>query len=127
MSDHRHIADARVLPVPFGLTAARLTGVGGFSSVTVAWFDPEARKYREIPVREQVELLALNGDVAEQDGKAIVHAHVVLRTRDGTARGGHLIAARVCPTLELIVDEVPAYLHRRYRPEYGLALIDLED
>ena len=109
------------------IAAARLTGVGGFSSATVAWFDPEARQYREIAVSGQVELLALNGDVAEQDGRAVIHAHLVLGTRDGTTRGAHLIAAHVRPTLELIVDQVPVHLRRRYRPELGLALLSLED
>jgi uncharacterized protein len=73
-----------------------------------------------------VEPLALSGDVAEQDGKATVHAHVVLGTRHGTTRGGHLIAGHVRPTLELIVDEAPAHLRRRYDPETDLALIALQ-
>jgi uncharacterized protein len=109
------------------ITAARLTGVGAFSSATVAWFDPDAHEYREVSVPEQVELLAINGDVTEQDGKAAIHAHVVLGRRDGTTRGGHLIAARVRPTLELIVDEVPVHLRRVYHPESGLALIALPE
>ena len=107
------------------ITAARLTGIGGFSTATVGWFDWEAHEFREIAVLEQVELLALNGDIAEQDGTAAVHAHVVLGTRDGTTRGGHLIAARVRPTAELIVDEVPAHLRRQYDQESGLALLAL--
>ena len=40
--------------------------------------------------------------------------------------GGHLIAGHVRPTLELVVDEVPAHLRRRYDPESGLALINLD-
>jgi hypothetical protein len=108
-----------------GVTAARLTGVGGFSDATVAWFDCDAREFIEIPVNEQVELLALNGDVAELDGNPTIHIHVVLGTRHGDARGGHLIAGRVRPTLELIVDEVPAHLRKRHDPETGLALIAL--
>ena len=108
------------------VTAARLTGIGGFSRAAVAWFDWEAREFREITVAEQVELLTLGGDIAEQDGKAAVHAHVVLGKRDGTTRGGHLINAYVRPTLELIVDEAPAHLRRRYDPVFGLALIALE-
>jgi uncharacterized protein len=107
------------------ITAARLTGIGGFSMATVAWFDWVAHQFREIAVAEQVELLALNGDVAKQDGKAAVHAHVVLGTRDGSTRGGHLIVGHVRPTLELVVDEAPAHLRRRYDPESGLALIAL--
>jgi uncharacterized protein len=108
-----------------GVTAAKFTGVGAFSEVTVAWFDWEAKAYRDIPIDEQVELLSMIGDIAEQDGEPALHAHVVLGTRDGYARGGHLRTGRVRPTLELVVDEVPAHLRKRHDPRTGLALIDL--
>lgn len=108
------------------ITAARFTGVGAFSDATVAWFDWDRREYQQIPVREQVELLSLNGDVAEQEGHAAIHAHVVLGRRDGSTRGGHLVSAHVRPTLELVLDTVPAHLSKRHDPESGLALIALD-
>jgi uncharacterized protein len=108
------------------ITAARLTGIGGFSTTTVAWFDPQAQQFHEIAVAEQVEVLALDGDVAEQDGRAAVHAHVVLGTCHGTTRGGHLIAGHVRPTLEVVVDIAPTHLRRRYDTASGLALIALQ-
>ena len=52
------------------------------------------------------------------------HAHVVVGRRDGTAHGGHLIEARVWPTLEVIIVESPQHLRRRFDAETGLALID---
>jgi predicted DNA-binding protein with PD1-like motif len=107
-----------------GVGAASFRGVGAFSEAVVAWFDPEAREYRDIPVREQVELLSMIGDVAEHEGEPAVHAHVVLGTSDGLARGGHLRSGRVRPTLELIVDEAPGHLRKRFDPESGLPLID---
>jgi uncharacterized protein len=55
-----------------------------------------------------------------------VHAHVVVGKRDCTAHGGHLIDARVRPTLELILEQSPVRLARHYDPRYGLALIDLD-
>jgi predicted DNA-binding protein with PD1-like motif len=68
-------------------------------------------------------VLALVGDIAFQDGKPKIHAHVVLGRRDGSARGGHLLEARVRPTLEVILTESPAHLNRVYDPASGLALI----
>ena len=108
------------------LTAAHFTGIGAFALVTVAWFDLEKQSYRPIEINEQVELLSLIGDVAEADGKPAVHAHICVAKRDGTAHGGHLQHGRVRPTLELIVVESPAHLRKTFRPEFGLALIDLE-
>jgi hypothetical protein len=53
-----------------------------------------------------------------------VHAHVVVGLSDGAARGGHLIAGRVWPTLEVVLVESPRHLRKRHDPETGLALID---
>jgi predicted DNA-binding protein with PD1-like motif len=81
------------------VAAAHFTAIGAFSEVTLGYFDRERKDYSKIPVREQVEVLSLVGDVARQDGEPKVHAHVVVGKRDGTAHGGHLLDARVWPTL----------------------------
>lgn len=103
--------------------AAHFTAIGALQAVTLGWFDPVARTYREIPMDEQVEVLALTGDVALQDDKPTVHAHVVVGRSDGTAHGGHLLRGLVRPTLELVIDETPVHLRKRYDPDLGLALI----
>lgn len=106
------------------VTAARFTAIGAFRDVTLGWFDWQRKEYREIEIEDQVEVLTLAGDVAENKGKPAVHAHVVVGDRTGNARGGHLLAAHVRPTLELVLDEPPAHLRKRHDPESGLALID---
>jgi predicted DNA-binding protein with PD1-like motif len=106
-----------------GWRGCHFTAIGAFSDAVLAYFDWEQRDYVEIPIREQVEVLSLAGDVSVKDDKPRVHAHVVLGKRDGSAHGGHLKAAHVRPTLELIVVETPATLERRYDPESHLDLI----
>ncbi len=107
------------------IAAARFTAIGAFSDVVVAYFDWDKKDYLRIPIREQVEVLALVGDVAfsEKEKQPKIHAHVVLGKRDGTAHGGHLLEARVRPTLEVVLTESASYLARRYDPQSGLALI----
>jgi predicted DNA-binding protein with PD1-like motif len=109
-----------------GLAAGQLTAVGGFRRATLGYFDPEAKDYREIPVDEQVEVLSLVGDLAEEDGQPAVHAHAVLGRADGSTVGGHLLEGEVWPTLEVVVSEAPTTLRKRLDPETGLALIDLD-
>jgi uncharacterized protein len=105
------------------LSAASFTAIGAFSDVTLGYFDWESKEYQEIPLEEQVEVVTLAGDVALKDGEPAVHAHVVVAKRDGTAHGGHLLRAHVRPTLELVLTEAPAELHKRIDPDTGLALI----
>jgi predicted DNA-binding protein with PD1-like motif len=108
------------------LSASQFTAIGAFRDVTVAYFDWQSRQYQKIPIHEQVEVLTLAGDVSlDEQGKAKVHAHVVLGLRDATTRGGNLIAAHVRPTLEVILTESPAHLVRRHDPQSGLSLIRL--
>jgi uncharacterized protein len=108
------------------LEAAQVTAVGGFERATVGWFDRDTRQFRHIPVDEPAEVLSLIGDVAEdQDGPSL-NLHVVLGLSDGTTRGGHLIAGRVFPTLEVIVTEAPAELRKVMNRDIGVALIDLD-
>lgn len=108
------------------VTGAQLTAIGAFRDATLAYFDPETLEYGDIPIAEQVEVLSLVGDIALNDDQPEVHAHVIVGRRDGTTVGGHLKAATVWPTLEVIVQETPTHLRKRTDPETGLALIDLD-
>ncbi len=107
------------------LGAAHFTAVGAFRDVTLGYFDWGKKDYRRIPLREQVEVLVLAGDVAEADDGPKVHAHVVVGRSDGSAHGGHLLEAHVRPTLEVVLTESPAHLRKRYDAESRLALIRL--
>ena len=108
------------------LAGAHFTAIGAFNDVTLGYFDRERKDYVKIPIREQVEVLSLVGDIARQDGAPKVHAHVVVGKADGTAHGGHLLDGRVWPTLELILTETSRELARVSDRESGLALIDLD-
>jgi len=110
----------------YRLDAASFTGIGAFQSVTLGYFEIEKRDYKRIPVNEQVEVVSLVGNVALGDAGPELHAHVVVGRKDGSALGGHLIDARVRPTLEIVLVETPAHLRRRSDPTTGLALIALE-
>jgi predicted DNA-binding protein with PD1-like motif len=106
--------------------SAHFTAIGAFRDAVLAYFDWDTKKYNDIPVNEQVEVLALAGDLAwTNDGEPVIHAHVVIGRADGSARGGHLKTAHVRPTLELILVEDPKHLERRHDPETGLTLIRL--
>ena len=107
------------------LVDSQLTAIGAFSEVTLGYFDRQQKTYRKIPLKEQVEVLSLTGNIVQKDGRPSLHAHVVVGKADGTAHGGHLLSARVWPTLEMIVSHIPVHLRRAYDEETGLALIKL--
>ena len=56
--------------------------------VTLGYFHWEKKVYQKIPVDEQVEVLSLIGDVAQENGKPKVHVHTVVGRSDGSIAVG---------------------------------------
>lgn len=108
------------------LDACQFTAIGAFSRVTTGYFDYSIKDYRKNKIDEQVEVLALTGDISTSEGKPKVHGHIVVGKSDGTAHGGHLLEGYAHPTLEVILTESPAHLRRKMDEATGIALIDLD-
>lgn len=107
------------------LAGSSFKAIGAFSSVRLGWFDWGTKEYRpSVVFDEQVELVSLIGDIALNEGKPQVHAHVVVAKSDGSAHGGHLMEAHVRPTCEVVLIESPEKLYKQIDPESGLALIN---
>lgn len=119
------MAGMRAFAQQHHLDGASFTAIGAFSSVTLGYFERERKDYKHIPIDEQVEVLSLIGNIATDGDAPQIHAHVVLGTREGMARGGHLLQAQIWPTLEAVVVETPAHLRRVADSSTGLALIRL--
>jgi predicted DNA-binding protein with PD1-like motif len=106
------------------LSGSSFKAIGAFSYVKLGWFNWESKQYQvAVELDEQVELLALTGDIALKEEAPQVHAHAIVGRRDGTAHGGHLLKAIVRPTCELILTESPEPLRKQMDPESGIALI----
>src|SRR5919197_802272 len=87
------------------LRGSSFSAVGACSSVVVAFFEWTTKRYREIPISEQVEVLSMVGDITLEQERP-------------------KIPALVRPTLEIVLTETPRHLRRRFDPASGLALID---
>jgi hypothetical protein len=104
---------------------AHFSAIGAVRDPEVAWFDESRKQYKAMSVHEQMEVVALSGDIAlGVDGHPVVHTHLVLARSDGQSWGGHLIEATVSPTLELYVTTFPDPLRKRLDPATDLLLID---
>jgi len=108
----------------YHVTSAHFTAIGAVSGATVAWFDPQRKMYKKIPVAGQHEVIAMIGDIALYQGKPAVHTHMVVGNQDGTTIGGHVLEAYVSPTLEVMVTVDSKAMHKRLDPETDLTLID---
>ena len=87
------------------LDSSRFAATGALEEVRLGYFDRDCRAYREIAIAEPVVVVALVGDIDANGDPPRVHAHVVFERRYGSICGGHLLHARACPQLELVLME----------------------
>lgn len=102
-----------------------LSGIGACSCVELGYFDLTTKDYRKIPVEEQVEALALTGNITIFENKPRLHAHLIVGKKGGTAFGGHLLKAEVRPTFEVFITELPTSVSREVDKTVGIPLIKL--
>jgi predicted DNA-binding protein with PD1-like motif len=108
----------------YHVTSAHFAAIGAVNGATLGWFDPQRKMYKKIPINGQHEVIGMSGDIALYKGKPVVHTHMVVGTSDGTTRAGHVLAAYVTPTLEVMVTVDPVAMQKRFDPETDLTLID---
>ena len=100
-------------------SAVIVGGIGMIRDARLGYWN--GSDYEEHQVSDPVELLCLQGNLGHLDGESIAHCHVAVARRDGTVTGGHLLAATVANTAEIVLG-LPAgiVLDRKTEPS-GLA------
>ncbi|MGD2151903.1 MAG: DUF296 domain-containing protein [Gemmatimonadales bacterium] len=110
-----------------GVRRGSFTGIGALRRTCIAFFDTDSKEYLDREFDEQMEVLALIGNVALHEGEPLVHAHVTLGRRDYSVVGGHLREGIVRPTLEVTLHAGSEPLQRAVDPKYGLPALDLKE
>src|ERR1700721_2202468 len=108
----------------YQVTSAHFTAIGALNGATVAWFDPQRKMYKKIPIDGQHEVIGMSGDIALYQGKPVVHTHMLVGGPDGTTRAGHVLEAYASPTVEAMVTIDPVTMQKRFDPATDLTLID---
>jgi predicted DNA-binding protein with PD1-like motif len=108
----------------YHVTSAHFTAIGALNGATLGWFDPQRKMYKKIPINGQHEVIGMSGDIALYQGKPSVHTHMVVGSPDGTTRAGHVLAAYISPTLEVMVTVDAVAMQKRFDPATDLTLID---
>ncbi len=103
-----------------GLKAAGiLGGIGMVRDLVLGYWDGE--KYQQERFAKPMELLAVQGNLGEgEDGRVVVHVHVVAGEEGGKAVGGHLLGATVHNTAEVLVFPLRGVRMGRRREPTGL-------
>ncbi len=121
------IATLRTFAEKNDIRGGSFVAIGAFERAVIAWWSWTTKEYERREVDEQLEVLALSGNVTMENGRVKVHAHVALGRRDGIAAGGHLLEGVVRPTLELQLIDYGRPLIRKKDEKTKLSLITADD
>ena len=107
----------------YGVRAGVYSFLGAVSRARVAFYDFKARRYEEIALDEELELVSGTGNVSLLNGEPFVHAHVALSDRQGRMYGGHLNPGTIILAGEFFLWQLRGEPFRRETdPETGLKL-----
>lgn len=106
-----------------GITAGRVDAIGAVRMARLAFYDQAEREYRYFELDRPLEITKLMGNISLRDGRPMVHAHVTLSDRDGSAFGGHLAEGTIVFACEYVIEAFAgADFVREYDVATGLAL-----
>jgi len=99
-------------------SALIIGGIGMVRGLRLGYWSGEG--YEEHRVDGPAELLTMQGNIAMHGSERIVHCHLSVAGRDGTVRGGHLLAATVANTAEIALRLPPGITLERREEDTGL-------
>ena len=99
------------------------TIIGAVKSSSFSFFDQKQKKYLQMDMDEEAEILNCTGNIALRDNKPFIHAHITLGDREVSAYGGHLVAAKVF-SAEIYLKKFEKVVHRKPDKSTGLNLLE---
>lgn len=110
----------------YGIRSGQVSLIGAISLATLGYFHIETNEYRDFTVDEDVEVVSCIGNISTLNGKAMVHAHMIVANETGKCFGGHLMSGcRVSVTIELVIIETAEELTRTRDEGTGLNLLNI--
>ena len=109
--------------VASGLQSAKFEGIGGLDELLLGYYNQSTKKYEEHRFTEFLEVTSLIGNLTLKEGSPFLHMHGNFGRRDLSVIGGHVISARVHPTLEVVFTPLEGRPMRELDDESGLFLL----
>ena len=101
--------------------------VGAISSVELAHYNLEKKKYTTKLINQPLEIVSLMGNLTMKENERIIHAHIVVGTDKMELYGGHLKEATVAATCEIVLNEFKETIKKEYDKDTGLNLMRLNE
>ena len=103
---------------------ASVSALGAVDDFTVGVYKVDEKKYYSNDFAGAFEIVSLTGTISTMNGEYYAHLHMSAGNDRGEVFGGHLNAARISATCEMVIDVIDGVVERRADPEVGLNLFE---
>ena len=105
---------------------ASVTGIGASNDVTLGVFNTAEKKYSRLRYNDvDYEIASITGNLSRQDGKPYLHLHAAIGNPVcGETHAGHLNAAVISATAEIMVGVMDGEVGRKFSDGIGLNLFE---
>lgn len=88
------------------IKAGKISGTGVINQVLLRFLSPFAKKYIEGKINATSDASDISGNISENEGKLMLHLHVVLRLSEHTILEGLLMEGKVRGKAEFILHPI---------------------
>ncbi len=107
------------------IRAAVLEGIGSLNKVKLGHYDFTTKEYKFETFQEDLEILALSGNISTLNREPLPHAHVTLGRRDFSVIGGHLDEGSSANMVEIWLRQLSGKLFKARDDQIGLDVLQL--
>ena len=94
------------------ITAGWISAIGACKALLLFFYNPETKKYEEHPVREDLEVVSMTGNIGVYKNAPLIHVHGVFSDNKLKTFGGHIDKLWVSATLEVRIDILKGQIDR---------------
>lgn len=105
------------------LSSGVFSAIGACKEVVLSYYNLDKKVYDDKPLTENLEILTITGNIAQMDGKYLIHAHGSFGRNDFSVVGGHIKKLVTSATCELTLQLLSETVSRFYDEETGLNLL----
>ncbi len=102
-----------------------ISGIGACSPTTLGIFLTKEKKYISKTLTGDMELTSLLGTVSTMNGEVYLHLHATVGDESLQTHSGHLSAATISATGEIVIDASNGTIDREKDEEIGINLWNL--
>jgi len=107
------------------IKAGSLLGIGAVGKITIGLLNTNTKQYHSRELTGDHELASIVGNITTKNGEPYLHLHANVCNADQTSFGGHVSAAVVSVTCEIVIDIIDGSIERTYDSDSGTNLFEL--